>query len=70
MKRRIAVLACGWSTYFLKDFMLGMKKAVEGKDIDIYLFEDFAYRLNKKIEDFSFFNLEVTATIKNTIYQY
>ena len=40
------------------------------KDIDIYLFEDFAYRLNKKIEDFSFFNLEVTATIKNTIYQY
>jgi len=43
MKRRIAVLACGWSTYFLKDFMLGMKKAVEGKDIDIYLFNTYNY---------------------------
>ena len=43
MKRRIAVLACGWSTYFLKDFMLGMKKAVEGKDIDVYLFNTYNY---------------------------
>ena len=43
MKRRIAVLACGWSTYFLKDFILGMKKAVEGKDIDIYLFNTYNY---------------------------
>ena len=43
MKRRIAVLACGWSTYFLKDFMTGMKKAVEGKEIDIYLFNTYNY---------------------------
>ena len=43
MKRRIAVLACGWSTYFLKDFMLGMKRGVEGKDIDIYLFNTYNY---------------------------
>ena len=24
MNQKIAVLACGWSTYFLKDFMNGM----------------------------------------------
>ena len=43
MKRRIAVLACGWSTYFLKDFMKGMKRAVEGKNIDLYLFNTYNY---------------------------
>jgi len=43
MKRRIAVLACGWSTYFLKDFMVGMQKAVAGKNIDLYLFNTYNY---------------------------
>ncbi len=43
MKRRIAILACGWSTYFLKDFMLGMQKAVAGKNIDLYLFNSYNY---------------------------
>ena len=43
MKRRIAVLACGWCTYFLKDFVKGMQRAVEGKNIDIYLFNTYNY---------------------------
>ena len=43
MKRKIAVLACGWSTYFLKDFILGMERAVSDKNIDIYLFNTYNY---------------------------
>ena len=43
MKRRIAVLACGWSTYFLKAFITGMQRAVDGKNIDIYLFNTYNY---------------------------
>lgn len=43
MNRRIAVLACGWSSYFLKDFIHGMQRAVEGKNIDIYLFNTYTY---------------------------
>ena len=43
MKRRIAVLSCGWSSFFLKDFIHGMQKAVNGKDIDIYLFNMYNY---------------------------
>ena len=43
MKRRIAVLACGWCTYFLKDFILGMQRAVQGKNIDIYVFNTYNY---------------------------
>ncbi len=43
MKRRIAVLGCGWSTYFLKDFLNGMQRAVKGKNIDIYYFNMYNY---------------------------
>lgn len=43
MKRRIAVLACGWSVHFLKDFILGMQRAVKDKNIDIYLFNTYNY---------------------------
>ena len=43
MNRRIAVLACGWSSHFLKDFVKGMMKAVEDKHIDIYLFNTYNY---------------------------
>ena len=43
MNRRIAVLASGWSSYFLKDFVKGMMKAVEDKHIDIYLFNTYNY---------------------------
>ena len=43
MKKRIAVLACGWSVNFLKDFFSGMKRATEEKDIDIYIFNAYNY---------------------------
>ena len=43
MNRKIAVLGCGWSSYFLKDFIHGMMRAVEGKNIDIYLFNTYNY---------------------------
>lgn len=43
MKKKIAVLACGWCTYFLKDFMEGMQKAIQGKNIDVYLFNTYNY---------------------------
>ena len=43
MNRRIAVLACGWSSHFLKGFIQGMMRAVEGKNIDIYVFNTYNY---------------------------
>ena len=43
MNRRIAVLGCGWSAHFLRDFIKGMLRAVEGKNIDIYLFNTYNY---------------------------
>ena len=43
MKKKIAVLACGWCTYFLKDFILGIQRAVEGKNTDIYVFNTYNY---------------------------
>ena len=43
MNRRIAVLACGWSSHFLKAFIQGMMRAVEGKNIDIYVFNTYNY---------------------------
>ena len=43
MNQRIAVLACSWSSHFLKDFINGMKRAVEGKNIDLYVFTSYDY---------------------------
>ena len=43
MNRRIAVLCCGWSVHFVKDFIHGMMRATEGKNIDIYLFNTYNY---------------------------
>ena len=43
MNQRIAVLACSWSSHFLKDFINGMKRAVEGKNIDLYVFTSYNY---------------------------
>lgn len=43
MKKKIAVLASGWSINFLKDFLHGMKTAAEGKDIDLYIFNAYSY---------------------------
>ena len=60
MKRKIAVLACGWSTYFLKDFIAGMRKETEGKDVDIYIFTAYNYTEYSGFPNnngFSIFNL-------------
>ncbi|MBP5520430.1 MAG: GGDEF domain-containing protein [Treponema sp.] len=60
MKRRIAVLGCGWSTYFLKDFLNGMQRAVKGKNIDIYYFNMYNYTEYSGFPNFtgaSIFNL-------------
>ena len=43
MKKKIAVLACGWCDTFLLDFLDGMKRATEGKDIDLYVFNAYNY---------------------------
>ena len=40
------------------------------QSIDIYLFHDLSYRLNKKIESYDTFNLNIETTIKNTIYEF
>lgn len=43
MKKKIAVLICGWSTYFVKDFINGMIRATKDKDIDLYIFNAYNY---------------------------
>ena len=43
MKKKIAVLACAWSTYFVKDFINGMLRATKDKDIDLYVFCAYNY---------------------------
>lgn len=41
MKKKIAVLGCAWSVYFIKDFLNGLKDAAKEQNVDIYCF--FAY---------------------------
>lgn len=43
MKKKIAVLGCGWSFYFITDFIKGMQRATKDKDIDIYFFNAYNY---------------------------
>ncbi|MCR5285957.1 MAG: GGDEF domain-containing protein [Treponema sp.] len=43
MKRKIAVLTCGWSSYFLVDFINGLKRAAKDQNIDIYIFDAYDY---------------------------
>ncbi|MBR1639249.1 MAG: GGDEF domain-containing protein [Treponema sp.] len=43
MKRKIAVLACAWSTYFVKDFINGMMRATKDKNVDLYIFNAYNY---------------------------
>ena len=60
MKRRFAVLACGWSTHYLKNFIKGMQHGVEGKDIDLYIFNTYNYTEYSGFPNytgFSIFNL-------------
>ena len=43
MKKKIAVLSCGWSYNFITDFINGMMRAVKDKDTDIYVFNCYNY---------------------------
>lgn len=43
LKRKIAVLMCGWNTTFVKDFLNGMQRASENRDIDLYVFNSYDY---------------------------
>ena len=43
MKKKIAVLCCGWTYYFLDEFIKGVKKAVAEEDCDIYIFNCYNY---------------------------
>lgn len=43
MKKKIAVLSCGWSFYFLNSFIQGMQKATKDKDTDIYFFNAYNF---------------------------
>ncbi len=38
MKKKIAVLTCGWSVYYIKDFLKGIQKAGDESNADIYVF--------------------------------
>ena len=43
MKKKLAVLSCGWSYDFITDFINGMLRAVKDKDTDIYVFNCYNY---------------------------
>ena len=60
MKRKIAVLTSGWSVHYLKNFLQGMQRGVEGKDIDTYVFNTYNYTEYSGFPNytgFSIFNL-------------
>ena len=38
MKKKIAVLSCGWDYDFLKDFISGIESAAKDKNTDVYVF--------------------------------
>lgn len=43
MKRKIALLTCGWAYDFVLNFIKGIQKAVEGSNTDIYVFNCYNY---------------------------
>lgn len=43
MKKKLAILANGWSNYFIEDFIKGVKKALKESNTDIYLFSCYDY---------------------------
>ena len=57
MKKKIAVLGCGWCTTFLTDFLKGMKRAADGKDIDIYYFNAYNYTEYSGFPNFTGFSI-------------
>lgn len=43
MKKKIALLCCGWANDFIQDFIAGMKSALEPETTDIYVFACYNY---------------------------
>ena len=43
MKKKIALLCCGWHDDFIMDFVEGMKSALEPESTDIYIFGCYNY---------------------------
>lgn len=43
MKKKIAVLACGWAQYFLYDFLQGVEKIAKENNADVYIFNCYDY---------------------------
>ncbi|MCR5188087.1 MAG: GGDEF domain-containing protein [Treponema sp.] len=43
MKKKLAILANGWSSYFIEDFVKGVKEALKEGDTDIYLFSCYDF---------------------------
>ena len=43
MKKKIALLCCGWNDDFIMDFVEGMKSALEPESTDIYIFGCYNY---------------------------
>ena len=57
MKKKIAVLSCGWCNDFVSDFLNGMRRATEGKDIDIYVFNAYNYTEYSGFPNFTGFSI-------------
>lgn len=43
MKKKIAVLCCGWSYFYINDFIKGLQKGVKNSSADIYIFNCYNY---------------------------
>ena len=43
MKKKIAVLVCGWAQYFLYDFLQGVEKIAKENNADVYIFNCYDY---------------------------
>ena len=43
MKKKIAVLSCGWDYDFLKDFISGIESAAKDKNTDVYVFNAYNF---------------------------
>lgn len=57
MKKRIAVLCCGWSTYFVTDFLNGILKITKENNIDVYVFNAYNYVEFSGFPNFSGFSI-------------
>jgi len=43
MKKKIAILACGWSTYFVQDFIKGVQSVAKENNTDVYVFNAYNF---------------------------